>query len=101
MKTQIPCPKPIIQSYQRFGFIGLFLSSFLLANFAHAAVDYWDPQGTTGANPYTGTMTGIWENNDWSTSNTGSATPTAWAEADAACFGINSGIGTPAYTVTM
>ena len=101
MRNSIQTSKYFIHKSLRFGFAGLGLSSFLLANFAHAAVDYWDPQGTTGSNPYTGDMTGTWENSLWSTSNTGVASPTGWVEADAAGFGVNTGIGTPAYTVTM
>lgn len=73
----------------------------LLPNNAKAGLDYWDPQGTTGANPYTGDMSGTWENSLWSTSSSGSATPTAWVEGDAAVFGVHTGAGTPAYTVTM
>src|ERR1035438_6435571 len=73
----------------------------ILANHAGAAVFYWDPQGTTGANPYLGSMTGTWENSSWSSSGTGVATPVAWVEGDAACFAVHSGIGTPAFTVTM
>ena len=73
----------------------------LMPNAAKAAVDYWDPQGTTGANPYTGSMTGTWENSLWSTSSGGSASPTAWVETDAAVFGVHTGAGTPAFTVTM
>ena len=70
-------------------------------NAAKSTIYYWDPQGTTGANPYTGSMTGTWENAKWSYLNFGMAAPTNWVEGKAACFGIHTGIGTPAYTVTM
>jgi autotransporter-associated beta strand protein len=75
--------------------------SLLAANNASAAVDYWDPQGTTGANPETTSLSGTWENADWSTSSSGVATPGAWVETDAACFAIHTGLGSPAFTVTM
>ena len=67
-----------------------------------STVDYfWDPQGTTGGNPYTGSLTGTWENSDWGVAGTGQTAPVAWAEGRAACFGANTGNGTPAFTVTM
>ncbi|HZM01730.1 MAG TPA: MBG domain-containing protein, partial [Candidatus Saccharimonadales bacterium] len=66
-----------------------------------AAVIYWDPQGTTGANPVLTSLTGIWESALWSTSSSGLATPVAWTESSAACFAVHTGIGTPAFTVTM
>ena len=67
-----------------------------------APVDYfWDPQGTSGSNPYTGSISGTWESSDWSVAGTGQTTPVAWAEGRAACFGANTGNGTPAFTVTM
>lgn len=75
--------------------------SLPFANPTRAAVTYWDPQGTTGANPFIGSMSGTWETNKWSTSSSGSATPVAWIEATAPDFAVHSGIGTPAYTVTM
>ena len=61
---------------------------------------YWDPQGTSGANPYTGSMTGNWESTYWSPSSSGETTPFPWAEGEAVCFGVNTGLGTPAFTVT-
>ncbi len=61
---------------------------------------YWDPQGTSGDNPYTGSMTGTWESKDWSSSSSGLAAPFSWIEGQAVCFGVNTGIGTPAFTVT-
>ncbi len=73
----------------------------LLANNAGAAVDYWDPQGTTGANPHTGDMTGTWESTLWSTTSAGVSSTTAWAEGAAAAFSVHSGTGTPAFVVTM
>ncbi len=84
------------------------LASTMLATAStNSAIYYWDPQGTTGSNPYTGSMTGTWENNNWSYGSTGLATPVAWAEGKATCFGVHTGtnttshVGTPAYTVTM
>src|ERR1035441_373110 len=73
----------------------------LLANHARAAVTTWDPQGTTGANPYTSDLSQSWENAKWSTSQTGQATPGAWVEGNQALFAVHSGTGTPAFTVTM
>lgn len=67
-----------------------------------SSVDYfWDPQGTSGGSPYTGSLSGTWESTDWSVAGTGQSSPVAWAEGRAACFGANTGNGTPAYTVTM
>jgi len=77
------------------------LLSGWVATAAASSVYYWDPQGTSGASPYTGSMTGTWENNDWSTSSAGQASPTAWVDGKAACFGVHTGNGTPAFTVTM
>ena len=45
---------------------------------ARAAVIYWDPQGTTGSNPYTNNLSGFWEAPSWSTTNTGQAVPQVW-----------------------
>src|ERR1035438_9316281 len=73
----------------------------LLANHAGAGISSWDPQGTTGANPYLSSMSGTWETSNWSTSQTGQATPGAWVEGNAALFAVHSGTGTPAFTVTM
>lgn len=80
---------------------GLCLVFALLAGRAQAALTYLDPQGTTGADPYLGNMTGTWESSSWSTSSNGVASPGAWVEGTAAYFGVNTGNGTPAYTVTM
>ncbi len=101
MKNTIHSLKPFIHQSLRSGSAGLCLLFGLLANHAQAGLDYWDPQGTTGSNPYTGDMSGTWENSLWSTSSGGSATPTAWVEGDAAVFAVASGAGTPAFTVTM
>ena len=70
-------------------------------SFAGGAVIYWDPQGTSGTTPYTGSMAGTWESNLWSTVTTGTAPPVAWIEGSAACFAVHSGVSTPAYVVTM
>ena len=101
MRHPIQRSNRFIRISSRSSLIGLCLSSLLLANFARAQIDYWDPQGTTGANPYAGDMSGTWENNDWSTSSAGAASPTGWVEGDTAGFGVNTGYGTPAFTVTM
>src|SRR5208282_2978340 len=79
---------------------GLCLAT-LMANSARATVTYWDPQGTTGSNPFTGDMSGKWETMSWSTVSTGEASPQAWVEGTAACFGVNTGLGTPAFTVLI
>jgi len=68
---------------------------------ASSAIFYWDPQGTTGANPYTSSMTGTWENKVWSYTSAGLLGPTNWVDGKATCFGVHTGTGTPAYTVTM
>ncbi|PWU11385.1 MAG: hypothetical protein C5B50_23400 [Verrucomicrobia bacterium] len=81
--------------------LGLLLLVGQRPSLTHAAVTYWDPQGTTGGNPYTGNMSGTWENASWSTASGGLATPVNWNEGTAACFGVNTGNGTPAFTVTM
>ena len=81
--------------------LGAALLSLLSVGHAGAAVTYWDPQGTTGANPYLGDMSGTWETNKWSTVSGGTASPVAWIEQTAAVFGVHSGKNTPAYTITM
>lgn len=78
----------------------LIFCALFAADFARAAVTYWDPEGVA-TTPYTGNMTGTWENNSWSTVAGGTASPGAWVEATAACFGVATGNGTPAFTVTM
>src|ERR1017187_1257646 len=79
--------------------LGLVFS--LLANHAGASVTTWDPQGTTGGNPYTSSMSQTWENAKWSTSQTGQATQQAWVENTAALFAVHAGNGTPTFTITM
>src|SRR5437016_3609103 len=79
---------------------GLCLAIGLIAAESRGAVSYWDPQGTSGANPYTGSLTGTWETSSWTTTSTGQAVPVAWVEGNAACFAVHSGNGTPAFTVT-
>jgi autotransporter-associated beta strand protein len=81
--------------------LSLSLTASCLVHNAGATVTTWDLQGTTGANPYTDSLSGTWENADWSTSQTGQATTQAWVENTAALFAVNSGAGTPAFTVTM
>ena len=76
-------------------------SSMLATPSASSAIFYWDPQGTTGANPDTGSMTGTWENKVWSYTSAGLAGPTNWVDGKATCFGVHTGTNTPAYTVTM
>ena len=83
---------------------GLCLACALLANNnATAGLSTWDPQGTTGSTPYTGNMSGTWENASWSTAagQAAQAVPVNWVENNAAVFAANSGLGTPAFTVTM
>lgn len=62
---------------------------------------YWDPQGTTGSNPYTGNMSNTWESAKWSYTSSGLATPINWVNGKAAVFGVHTGTGTPAFTVSM
>jgi autotransporter-associated beta strand protein len=76
-------------------------STMLAIASTNSTIYYWDPQGTTGANPYTGSMSGTWENAKWSYGSSGLATPVNWVNGKAACFGVHTGSGTPAYTVTM
>jgi uncharacterized protein (TIGR02597 family) len=77
------------------------MSSWIVGGNTNSTIYYWDPQGVTGANPYTGSMTGTWENAKWSYASGGLATPVNWVNGKAACFGVHTGIGTPAFTVTM
>lgn len=84
----------------------LLLGSSLLLSIAaynaQATICTWDPQGTNSQNPYLGSLTGTWESSDWDSANqTGEATTTAWVENSLALFAVNSGAGTPAFTVTM
>ncbi|HZV36877.1 MAG TPA: autotransporter-associated beta strand repeat-containing protein [Verrucomicrobiae bacterium] len=83
------------------GTLSSLQNSMLAIVSTNSSIYYWDPQGTTGSNPYTGSMTGTWENADWSYGSTGLATPANWVEGKAACFGVHTGNGTPAYTVTL
>jgi autotransporter-associated beta strand protein len=76
-------------------------NSMLATASTNSSIYYWDPQGTTGSNPYTGSMTETWENSKWSYSSVGLGSPVNWVDGKAACFGVHTGIGTPAYTVTM
>ncbi|MGZ4972119.1 MAG: TIGR02597 family protein, partial [Limisphaerales bacterium] len=77
------------------------LATWTVGANTNSTIYYWDPQGTTGANPYTGSMTQTWESNKWSYGSGGLATPVGWVNGKAACFGVHTGIGTPAYTITM
>jgi autotransporter-associated beta strand protein len=81
--------------------IALGLACALVANHARAAVSYWDPQGTSGSNPYTGSLSGTWENADWTTVSGGVATPGSFVEGNAAGFAVHGGLGCPAFTITM
>ena len=93
--------KNLIRNSLRFGSAGLCLLFSLLPNRAGATLTTWDPQGTTGSNPYLNSMSGTWESALWSTSQTGQATPQNWVENTAALFAVHTGTGTPAFTVTM
>lgn len=97
----------------------------LVASQAWGVVTYWDPEGTftptppsvayTGqpssqTPPFPGTLAGTWENLNWSAASGGAATPIAFVEGSAACFGVGAGStnnpnGTPdstlTYTITM
>lgn len=80
---------------------GTSLTSVTATATTNSTIYYWDPQGTAGSNPYSNSMTGTWEQSKWSYGSAGLATPVAWTEGKAACFGVHTGIGTPAYTITM
>jgi hypothetical protein len=81
--------------------LGACLLLSLFTRTASAGLTFWDPQGTTGANPFTGSMTGTWENSSWSTVSGGQASPTTWVSGNAVVFAVHSGTATPAYTITM
>ena len=95
--------KPKSKTMKKLALLCSCLSLALYANHAGAAFTTWDPQGSNTQNPYTGNMTGTWENASWSTltSQGGMATPVHWVDNTACIFGDNTGLGTPAYTVTM
>jgi len=91
-----------IQASAKLLSITLCVSFSLLAQPAWATVTTWDPQALNTQSPYsTLHLDGTWEDNNWSTSQTGQAAPQAWVENTAAQFAVNSGSGTPAFTVTM
>src|ERR1035441_1185941 len=91
-----------IQTSARLISAGLCLLFSLLAQYAGAVITTWDPQGLNTQSPYSSLhLDGTWEALNWSTSQTGQATPVAWVENTAAEFAVNSGTGTPAFTVTM
>jgi autotransporter-associated beta strand protein len=96
--------KKLIPNTFRFIPAALCLLFCLLANHAGATFYTWDPIGTSTQSPYyTGSLSGTWENASWASSNTssGQATPQNWLEGADAIFAVNSGTGTPAFTVTM
>lgn len=80
---------------------GLALCMTVAAGTVSAAVLYWDPQANNSQFPYTGNMAGSWESALWSPTSAGEATPANWTNSDAACFGVNTGLGTPAFAVSM
>lgn len=83
------------------GTMATLTSTMVATASTNSTIYYWDPQGTAGNNPYTGSMTGTWENAKWSYGSVGLASPVGWVDGKAACFGVHTGAGTPAYTVTM
>lgn len=83
------------------GTAATLVSTMIAIASTNSSIYYWDPQGTTGSNPYSNSMTGTWENAKWSYGSTGLGSPVNWTEGKAACFGVHTGIGTPAYTVTI
>jgi autotransporter-associated beta strand protein len=84
------------------GTLATLQSKMIATASSSSTIFSWDPQGTTGANPYTGSMSGTWENNAWAYGyGAGQASPVGWTDGKAACFGVHAGSGTPAYTVTM
>ncbi|MDB6057714.1 MAG: hypothetical protein JWO95_1558 [Verrucomicrobiales bacterium] len=82
-------------------FNGTSIAAWTVGANTNSTIWYWDPQNTAGANPYTGSMSQTWESNKWSYTSAGLASPVAWVNGKAACFGVHTGIGTPAFTVTM
>ena len=80
--------------------LGLIFALF--TNHAGAAFTTWDPQGANPQNPYTGSLTGTWESTSWDTTDQlGTSSLSPWVESTTAIFAVNSGTGTPAFTVTM
>lgn len=79
----------------------LCLFSAFLAYNAGATVYYWDPEGTAAESDVS--LTGTWDTTSaqWSTANTQTATPVAWASGDAACFCAGSTTVTTPFTVTL
>ncbi|PWU14959.1 MAG: hypothetical protein C5B50_16295 [Verrucomicrobia bacterium] len=77
------------------------VSGWVATASTNSTIYYWDPQNISGGNPYTGSMSGTWENAKWSYGSTGLSSPVNWVDGKAACFGVHTGNGTPAYTVTM
>jgi autotransporter-associated beta strand protein len=74
----------------------------LASTFVATSVCYtWNPQGATGGNPFTGSLSSTWEGSNWSLNQTGQATPINWMEGKTALFGAHTGNGTPAFTVAM
>lgn len=80
---------------------GLFNSWVATSTATGGIFRYWDPQAKNSANPYTGSMTGYWESNNWSTSVAGQTSPIGWDEGKCAVIGVNTGSSTPAFTITM
>jgi autotransporter-associated beta strand protein len=62
---------------------------------------YWDPQADNSQFPYLGNLSGAWEHPSWSSASAGQATPTHWTEGTAVCFGTDTGLNTPPFTVLM
>ena len=67
----------------------------LLNSKATAAINYWDPTGSSGNSGTTGT----WEGSFWSTAVGGTASPGAFAEGSLPVF--SAGVGTAGLTYTI
>ncbi len=66
------------------------------ANNTYAALNFWDPTGTTPSQ----TPNGNWEDNAWAPTVTPTASPAAWADGVAAAFSV-AGMGSNNFTVTV
>ena len=88
-------------------FNGTDMSAWTVGANTNSPIYYWDPSGTafSGKTNSSGNLTNdlsqTWENAKWSYGPTGLATPVSWVNGKAAVFGVRTGSGTPAFTVTM
>jgi autotransporter-associated beta strand protein len=74
----------------------------LLSKASGQTFSTWNPQGTNSQNPYLGSLSGTWETSNWDTTDQLGISPTVdWVESTTALFAVNTGVGTPAFIVTM